>query len=681
MKTTSKNAERNRLIVLSFFTAFVFVLFMVILMIYQIVNGADYNAQTVRTSTTSLSIKAARGEILDRNGEPIAENKTGYNIVFLYSFLPKAQQNDIIARLITLCEKNGEKYQDVLPINSSSPWEFLPDQESLVETLKEAVGVNVYATAENCMYYLTETKYQISGYNDTMTRKIAGVRYSMERAQFSINNNQYVFAQGVSVETVLKLKELSRQFPGVEIVEEDLRTYPSGDLLPHIVGTIGAMDAEEYYGTEERSGYQELGYPMNAEVGKFGIEQLMETTLHGKNGVKTVEMNKSGEIINEEITAAPESGNDVVLTISLAFQQKVQELLANHIEFLQNQTAPKASGTECESGAIVVLDAQTGGVLAMVSYPSYDINLFFSNYSEYLADERKPLTNRALSGLYRPGSTFKTAVAIAGLEEGIISPTSLNRCTGTYYYYDTIIPGNTFRPSCLGVHGNIGVAQALTVSCNIFFYETGRLLGINRINKYATLLGLGTDTGIELSSTSGALSGPERSEALGSEWFQGNVVQAAIGQMDTSVTPLQLAVQAMTIANRGTRYRAHLIEEIRSYDGSEILSKTEPEILSSFEISDQNYQAVVQGMLGAAARVNQQYSLTNLDYQVAIKTGTPQQTNDIFNSTVVAFAPVDEPKIAIGIVLEEGDYSSYLIRQILDAYEEVFDPIVSSAVE
>ena len=659
MRTAKKPIERNRLIILSILAAVFSAFFVLLLMSYQIVQGAEFNEQTHQMTSSKLPIKAARGDIVDCNGVAFAENKAGFNIVFQYAFLPRKQQNEIILELVNLCEENDVEWYDPLPMTRTGNPQFLNDQEKEIATLKKKLELNVYATAENCMYYLLDT-FGIEGYDDETARKIAGVRYGMVISDFSINNNQYVFAQDVPIEFILKIKEMSYQFPGVDVVEEDIRTYPNGDLLPHAIGTIGAMYAEEYETT-----YKDLGYKINSQVGRFGIEKVMEATLHGVDGVRAVEQNKHGDIISEEVTQPPKSGNKVELTVDAAFQQKVKDALEEHIKWLRSRSDGK--GNTVKAGAIVVLDVKTGGVLAMVNYPSYDLNNYFSDYTTLLNTDNNPLFNRATDGLYRPGSTFKTAVAVGGLEEGIITPHSTINCQHTYYYYD-ILPNNTFRPTCLGWHENTNVSDGLTVSCNIFFYDIGRRLGIDTMNKYAGLLGLGEETGLEIPSQKGALSGPTRSKALGSTWFQGNVVQAAIGQMDTSVTPLQLAIQAMTLANKGTRYKTHIIKEVRSYDDKVIISSTYPEIVSQFEIHPQNYQAIVNGMIGAAEKISGTYSLSNLGYQVAIKTGSPQVDNNTTNSAVIGFAPVDNPEIAIGVMLEEGENANYLVRRILDAY-------------
>ncbi len=674
-KKMPKAKERGRLIILSFLAAGVCGAYILNLMNFQVVRGAEFQAQTQQLTVSKISVKAARGEIMDCNGVALAENKVGYNVVFYYSFFPKADQNRIIAGLIEMLEKNGEDWYDPLPLTLAADPVFEEGRDKDIETLRNKLGVNVYATASDCMYNLRELFGIDESYDDLTARKIAGVRYGMVLSDFSINNNQYAFAEDVSTDTALLIKEMSHLLPGVDIVDEDIRVYPQGTVAPHIVGVIGKMYAEEYYGTTDEGGnvltegYKDKGYKMDSLVGKLGIEQAMEAELHGVDGVKTVEQSKDGSIISEEITTAPESGNNVVLTIDSAFQKKVQDILEAHILMLRERESDSQGdhGNKAEGGSIVVLDAKTGGVLAAATYPGYDLNNYFSDYASIRDAEFSPLNNRAFNGLYRPGSTFKTAVAAGALEEGVITPADTVNCQRVYRYYD-ILPGNQFRPTCLGYHGKTDAVKALTVSCNIFFYDVGRRLGADQMNVYANLLGLGVPTGIELSESVGGISGPERSQSLGKTWVQGDICQAAIGQMDTNVTPLQMAVQAMTLANRGTRYQAHLVKEVRSYDDAEILASTQKKVLSQFEMSDSTFETIKDGMIGAAARVPAPYQLTDLGYDVALKTGTPQKNNTEFHSAAIAFAPADDADIAISVMLELGDNANYLIRQILEAY-------------
>ena len=552
---------RRRLLGLSALSAATAAVYLLSMMRIQIVDGARYLEETLSTTLSVIPVRAARGEILDRDGEALAENRTGMNIVFYYSFFPQERAAEQIAALIALCEENGESWYDPLPLNEDGT-AFTEGSETSVEALREALGLSSYATADDCLYRLCE-RYGIEEEDPVLRRKIAGACYGMLVREFSLTNNEYTFAQDISLTTALQLKERSRELPGVDIAEEDIRSYPDGTTAPHLIGTVGSMSAEEW------ETYRVEGYQMSDFVGKFGIERYCESILRGTDGERTVEQGENGEILSEEETVSPQSGNSVSLTIDAGFQQRVQQLLEDYILSLRATGDPETGGN-AKGGAIAVLDARSGAVLALATYPSYDISTYYEDYADLLAAENTPLINRAVDGLYRPGSTFKPVVAAAALGEGVISPADTVSCTGVYTYYDTVIEGNTFRPTCLGVHGEIALRDALRESCNIFFYDVGRRTGIDAINEYAENCGLGVSTGLELGGAVGTLTSPEYTESLGGTWTQGNVVQASIGQMDTMVSPLQMAVEAMTIANRGTRYKTYLIDEIRSYDGSEL---------------------------------------------------------------------------------------------------------------
>lgn len=656
-------SQRRRLFVLSFIALVTAAVYLVNLMSIQIVRGETYYAQTQSTSVSIIPISAARGEILDRDGEPLAENRTGLNIVFYYAFFPDEGMSGRIKQLTDLCIKMGESWYDPLPISEDGA-AFTEGSEKEAQALREALKLSVYATAEDCMYNLCK-RYGIEEEDAAVRRRIAGVCYGMIVQQFSLTNNAYTFAEDVSFSTALQVKELAHQLPGVDIAEEDIRSYPEGATAPHLLGTVGLMSAEEW------KTYKSSGYRMSDSVGKFGMERYCESILRGEDGERTVQQSESGEILSEEVTKEPQSGNTAILTLDAKFQRRVQEILEDYIARLRENGDPE-EGSNVKGGAVVVLNAKTGAVLAAVTYPSYDINDYYADYASLLETENTPLVNRAFDGLYRPGSTFKTVVATAALKEEVIDPEETVLCNKVYTYYDEIIEDNTFHPTCLDRHGELAVRDALTKSCNIFFYDVGRRTGIETINQYANLLGLGTETGLELGSAVGTLTSPEQTKSRGGVWTQGNVVQASIGQMDTMVSPLQLAIQAMTIGNRGTRYKTYLLDEVRSFDGSELIEKTEPQVLSAFDMDEETFQAVKDGMVGAGLRLtNPDYALDNLGYAVAIKTGTPQVTTDTTNSAAIAFAPADDAEISVGIMLEEGYGAARMIRDILLAWEEL----------
>lgn len=649
---------------------------------FQVVQGSEFLAETQKNSQTTVSIVAARGEIVDRNGVPLTQNKAVFNIEFDYSFLKKGTENDTIYKLIQLFQKQKEEWVDTLPISLNAPYTFLPDRESDVARLKKALDVNEYATAQDCMEQIYRQcgikKYENSkgkcthcgekievceytGFDERTSRLIGAVRAQMIQKQFSRYNTRYTFAEDVSTKMVTLIKEFSSDFVGVEVVEKAIRTYISGDVASHLIGSLGPIYAEE------AKEYEQKGYSMNDIVGKSGIEKVMEDDLRGQNGTMQVVKDNKGNIIDVQEVKAPVAGKTIQLTLDYNFQKEVQQILADYIvEF--NETNNKEK--HVEAAAIVVLDAKTGGVLASVSYPYYDIAEYSTNYTELLNAEGNPLFNRALNGTYRPGSTFKPIVAAAGLTENLLTPSSTIQCTGKYQYWGT--SPTDYQPTCLmDGHGfqPLNVSQALQHSCNIFFYDTGRQLGINRINQYANYFGLATDTGIEVKSAIGNLSSPEFSEKHNARWEQGNVVQAAIGQMDTAITPLQMAVEASTIANHGTRYNVHLVNKILSNNGKTVISEKEAVVASQFDMTEEQYQAIANGMIAAGQRIAAPNQLTDLGYSVAVKTGTPQVSTTKTNHAFIAFAPTDEPEIAISCMVEDGYGSNVLVRRILLAYE------------
>lgn len=612
------------------------------LMQFQVVQGAEFKELAEKNSTSKVTVSAARGEIVDRYGRPLAVNKVGFNIVFDRAFMEEGTENEVISRLIELLQKSKTEWIDTLPITKKEPYDFKANSsDSDIGSVKQTIGLNTYATAQNCIDELIE-KYEITGYDQKMTRLIAGVRYEMLRSGFSLNT-QYTFAEDVSSELVSKIKEQSHKYVGVDIVEEAIRSYVSKDIAPHIIGTIGPVYAEEYKELKKK------GYKLNDVVGKSGIESAFESYLRGTDGTRRIVQNSQNEVteVYDDIEAIP--GNTIMLTIDKVFQKKVQDILEAQV---------RSDGNN--SGALVVLDVKTGDVLACATYPTYDINEYTKKYTKLAKDSKKPLLNRALFGEYRPGSTYKTSVATAGLSEGIIGRYSTVYCGHTYTYYSP-----SFNPKCLGYHGGISVVEALKVSCNIFFYDVGRRLGIDKMNEYSKKLGLGVDTGLEIACSTGALASPERSKQFGTEWYVGNVVQAAIGQSDNAVTPLQMASQAMTIANKGTRYETHIIKSIKSYNYETTVKETTPVVADELENTNGAFDIVTDGMEAVSSRYP---DLTKYSFNVAMKTGSPQVTVSRFNSAAIAFAPSEDADIAISCLIEDGETARLVVSKVIDAY-------------
>ena len=401
---------------------------------------------------------------------------------------------------------------------------------------------------------------------------------------------------------------------------------------------------------------------MNDTVGKGGIEGAMEDQLRGEDGEKTITV-IDGQVISSDVTKEPKGGKSIKLTVNSDYQRDVQSILENFTAYLR--TMGEYSSVKC--GAVVVLDVKDNSVLALATTPTYNLFDFKSKYDELLEDEDSPLLNRATRGLYRPGSTFKTITATAGLNEGIVAGESTYLCEHTYEFYDITV-------GCTGYHNDIAVAEALRVSCNIYFYELSRRLGIDRLSDYAFHYGFGHETGLETGGATGWFANPDTFNEIGMDmWTVGQVLQAGIGQSETAVTPLHMAVQASTIANRGIRYTPHLVDSIYDYSMSEKLSSHEPEIADQIDLNnDYVYDYITRGMILASENnFPAEYSLSNLGFDVAIKTGTPQNWRDgkeITDTAFIGFAPAHDPQIAFAGMVENGEYSKYMIRSIIQAY-------------
>ena len=296
---------------------------------YQIVNGDEYKAQATQGYTRTVTLKAPRGEIVDRNGEPLVSNRVGFNIQLDRVYLDTEKQNDVILSLINLMEQEGQEYNDSLPMAKTSPYTFDAQKSSAVDSLKDDLGLNLYATEQNVMDAMIE-EYDIVGYSPDDTRKIAGVRYEMEKMDFSISN-PFVFAEDVSFEIATKIQENAIQYPGVDAVETPFRQYEMDDFAPHILGTVSPIYAEEYYPLEDgeeapSSGYTDLrsqGYAMNDSVGRSGIERAAEENLRGTDGKRTIHLDADGNVISTEEQPAV-SGNTVMLSLEKNLQIKVQ---------------------------------------------------------------------------------------------------------------------------------------------------------------------------------------------------------------------------------------------------------------------------------------------------------------------------------------------------------------------
>lgn len=662
-----------RVAIIAFMLAVVLCFIGIKLMKIQVVDGEKYLAMSKSSSTATQTISAPRGEIVDINGSALVENRASYNIIIEYSFFPKdtSDQNRIILEVAKILQADGLEWIDSTPITYTKPYEYtVAAGGSEITKILGKLRLNSYATAANCIDKLIEN-YDISDdYTDDEKRIIAGVRYQMILSDFS-SKTDYVFIKDVPIETVSKISELSYALTGVSVSEDAVRVYSSGTVFPHGIGYVGPIYAEEY------ESLKSSGYTLTDTIGKSGIEKAYESQLRGETGEKTITVSSDGTV-SEEITTEAIPGDTVMLTIDAEFQAKVQKILEDHIEALATGVLTKDGYdfTDCNAGAIVVMDANSGAVLAMATAPNYDINDLLDNYSELLTREGNPLYNRATEGLYRPGSVMKTITAIAALNEGTITKDSTYSCHRTYDFLDITV-------NCTGSHGSIGVVRAIEKSCNIFFYQVIQELGLDKFMEYETAFGLGEDSNLEIKTSSGYLACPETFYNLKLDWTVGQVLQAAIGQSEVAVTPLQMCSIAQTIATKGTRYSPYLVDSVWDYSMNRVISKTEPSIAGTVNASEEVFDTVIEGMIAAAnnttsstyyetnesAKYLSQFSLSVLPYETAIKTGTPQAYNTATqNSTVVGFYPADDPVIAFAVVIENGEYAKYTVRKIIDAY-------------
>jgi penicillin-binding protein 2 len=651
------------------------------LIFLQLVNGDSFTAQATNTTDYKFTVTAARGDIVDSRGERIASSTTGYNVVLNKLLMGDEDLDTMLQKIVGLLGKNGESWNDSLLIglpDAAGHYEFTAASDNAAEqkalaAMKDNLGLQQYATADDVMEKLVED-YDLADFSLYWQRVLSGIHYEMQLQAFS-NVNNFIMAENVSEATVATIKENSLSLPGVEIVETSTRSYEQGTVLPHVLGRVGKITAEKWKVTDENGQVtyplKEKGYNMNDIIGISGLESAYEDELRGKDGVETITRNSDGVIVNTALTTVPEPGHTVQLTIDSEFQKAVDQALAKNVEWIKNTYA---DSKQANAGAVVVIDVKTGGVLAASNYPSFDQNLYAAQYNEYSADENMPLFNRALQGLYTPGSTYKPSVAVAGLDTGLLNRNSTVNCTRVYTYY------KDYRPRCAQHgHGNgpIDVINAIKWSCNIFFYDVGRRLTSDVYDAYAYKLGLGQRTGVEVSEALGHLTTKNDSN-----YTESLDIQAAIGQGNTAVTPIQLATYAATLANRGTRYRTHFVKAILDSNTGKTLQETQPEVMDVVEDKGETFDLVREGMKGVAQTIP---ALAGYPYTIACKTGSPQRSEGYYvgstykhytNAAMIAYGPAEDPEIAIGVVVEYGGAGArtgQLVADIFNAYYAMKD--------
>ena len=666
MNKTDMKRPRRRIVWLGVLVFVVVCSYVFRLFQIQIVNGDAYAAEVFLGSRTTLPVPATRGEILDCNMTPLIINTTSYTVTLDYNYFPHGndeaalkQQNEILISLCDLLTAAGETWNDTLPISKTAPYAFEKGREAAADTLKSDLRLAAYATADNCMKALTE-KYGLSGYDETTRRTLAGIHREMEIREFS-STVPFTFARNVSKDTSYAISERSADFMGVSVELTPERKYLTGTHAAHILGTVGLLSDDEYEQNKD------AGYSYNDVIGKNGIEQAMESELRGQNGERTLQKDSDGKVISEEQTIAPVPGSAVVLTIDYQLQKKVEAALDETVKEMRGQAAGY-DGQDISSGAAVVLDLSDNSIKAIASWPTFDINRYYEDYGKLLNDPDNPLFNRALDGGFAPGSTFKPAMAIGALNEGLITKDYTYYCGSWYRHYQD----QGLMIHCMANHGNCNVVFGIGKSCNAFFCEMGRLLGIDRMNSYCQQLGLGVKTGVEIGESAGVLAGPTEREAAGGVWVPADASQAAIGQSDNMITPVQLATYVSTIANRGVRYKTHLVSAVIGYDGT--VTTTEKEVVEKMDVRPDVWDTVKEGMLLTATNGTATRFFVGADYKFAAKTGTAEAGNGGSDHGVfIGYAPADAPRYAVAVVMENGTAtgSGRLARKVMDACFEV----------
>lgn len=677
MKSSDPLKTRLR-ILLGLFGA-VLLAYFVVLYSTQIIHGTEYRAKSITSNATTETVEASRGMITDRNGKVLVSNRLTYTLTLDSEVFDgdNARENAAIWRLIELCQRNKVTWQDTLPLSKSVPVSytekadekfemFLKNREIPYHTSPSVIpnmNADVFLATLRKAYAIDET------YTDAQARLIAGVRY--ELSVHSLLDSKYVFASDVTVELISQV--VDGHYEGVKTGTASARVYNT-TYAAHILGRLSPIYQEDWEGDKKNGivGYRDKGYLMNTLVGRDGVEKAFEDYLHGTNGTRLITTNTDGKITGELYTKEPQPGNTVALTLDIDLQADTEKALANTV-----QEMTRSDGIT-RGAAAVVVGVGSGEVLAMASYPTYDLSKWDEIYDDLVKDEEgTPLYNRATQGIYPPGSTFKPCTAVAALESGTITPYTTVVDRGIYDYYSSPQPMCWIYSSTGGTHGAVDVSDALTVSCNYFFYEVGRLTGIKTLEKYARQFGLGEYTGIEIggengAESKGAVASPEYAEEMGLEWTDGQTLTAAIGQSYNLFTPLQLANYIATLVGNGEHYEAHLLKNVKSCDNSTLVYAYNKGPKNVVEMKDSTVEAVKTGMHNLTTSSLSSY-FSKCVVSAGAKTGTAETGyTKTDNGVFVAFAPYDNPEIAVAVAIEKGGSGSALASTAVEIINSYF---------
>ena len=639
----------------------------------QIVNGAEYREISNARLTRESVVEAARGSIEDRSGNIFATTKTGYSVELYKIKSSNEELNNVILKMVKLLENNKDTYINNFPINSDLKFTYTSNEA--INNWKAKYKIPKEANEKECIKSFKE-RYEITNEKIEDVLKIIAIRYEITTNGYSTTKSIKI-AEDISKVSAIQFNEQNSEFPGVNIIEEPIRVYTQGELAAHILGYIRKINATQL---KEKA---DQGYTLNDYIGQMGIEYVLEEYLRGEKGTKQIEMSAQGTIEGEYVTREAVSGNNVVLTIDLELQEKMENIIKDSIKDLQK------SGRKTDYGAAVLMNVEDGEVLAMCSYPTFKPEVFLGTVSNEVwkdINDNKKLYNNAVQSGNAPGSTFKMVVAAAALEEEVVTESEYVNDRGVYPYGHN--PACWYYNQYRRGHGNVNVKTALQKSCNYFFYEMGRRLGVDTIASYANYFGLGNKTGIELTGeTKGIVASTAEAERRGEVWYSSNVLSAAIGQSYNNYSPIQMAKYVSMISNGGKNIYPTLIKEVKDIEGNRI-SKEEvknytnellginSEYNPEVEISEETLNTIKAGMRLVTSQGGTAYSMfKDFEYSVAGKTGSAQaatkEKGEIANGWFVGFTPYDNTQVAVVVFLEDGAKDSEAAkaaRKILDAY-------------
>ncbi|MBR6679829.1 MAG: hypothetical protein IKL59_01075 [Clostridia bacterium] len=661
-----KNAEQKkkfpiRYIAITAAFAVLCVIFLVVLAIYQI-KGAGSYIKTDIAETKTFVVAGIRGEIYDTNGKKLVGNSPAYDMIYEYGSMPNtyAEINASLLDTIDALERTGNSdklCEDYFVIDGFFPNvtyckefnDYNSDHYYYFKKICENRELDLDISAKDLAeYFINRYKLSDELYSPEEIRQLMRLWYEMERVGFGAYQT-YTIANDVSMELVTYVAE--KRTEGVTFKNVTQRVYYFPGVASHILGRVGKITAE----TAEH--YTDLGYSLDSLVGTSGCEEVFEKWLHGQDGIKVINYDKDGNIINEYYEVEPMSGNDLWLTIDIDLQIAAEQALAEGIDEIES----------AEAGALTAIDPNSGKTLAIASYPTYDLTQMSDQqyYDSLLESENTPLFNRALQGVYAPGSTYKIGVALAALENEEIDASTEIFCNQVFDGYH--------RPTCLGKHENIDIFEAIQESCNIFFYTLGDMLGIDKVTEYTERLGLGSDTGFELYDAKGSVAGAEyRKETGGAEWSAGDNLPAAIGQSDHGYTPLQLSVYMASMVNGGTRYGAHILDSVKTFYTGETVHTYDLKPFDEIAFSDETLE-ILKDSMGRVIYENAEVYryFDGLSVKAGGKTGTAEVAGQTDNALFSGFAPFDEPEIVVSCIIEEGEHgynAAKVVARVMEAY-------------